>query len=99
GPVLAAVGVDLRDEIFVAGKHDDQNEIGSERQIDERQNRENDVLDIGVQEPRKRFHELMPKSHQQHEQCNDEADVKRRQNPAGLENSGFENFLDGVLGH
>jgi len=40
-------GIDPRDEVFVARKHHDQNQIADQRDVDQRQRAEDDIGFIG----------------------------------------------------
>ena len=48
-------GVDLRDEILVAGKDDDDQQVGDHHDIDQRQDADDDVAAVGAEDLRNNF--------------------------------------------
>src|SRR6266702_1990932 len=93
-PVRMAAGVDLRDEVFVAGEHHDQDQIAGQRDIDQREHAEDDV---GLLRAR-RMNDDLPQHHaefqQQHGEADDEAEIERRHQPAAVEQHAFKPALD-----
>ena len=85
--------VDLGDEILVAGKNDNQYQIGRERQIDQRQDGKNDLFDVILEKMRQRACEFLAESSEQHQERDNQADVERRQEPSRLEDAGLKNFF------
>ena len=95
-PVRMAAGIDLRDEILVAGKHHDQDQIAGQRHVDQRQHAEDDVGFLGA----RRVDDELPQHHaefqQQHREADDEAEIERRHQPAAVEEQAFEAALDAL---
>ncbi len=84
-PVRMAAGIDPRDEILIAGKHHDHDQIADQRDVDQRQHAEDDVGLLGAG----RVQDELPQHHRefesQHQKADDKADIKRRHQPAAVE--------------
>src|SRR3979411_3550690 len=89
-----ATGIDLGDEILVAGKHHNQNQIAGERDVDQAENAEDDVGLLGA----RRVDDELPQHHEefkhQNREADDESEIKRRHQQTTVEDQAFESSRD-----
>src|SRR3954453_16278289 len=97
-PVRVTAGIDFRDEILVAGKNHDQDQIAGEGDVDQAENAEDNVGLPGA----RRVDDELPQQHaeleQQHREADDEAEIKRRYQPAAVEDQDFYQEFDALEG-
>ena len=91
GRVLA--GVDLRHEVLVTGKNDDQHEIGGEDHVDQAEHAEDDLVLGRRPKAEDEDAEHLEEVEHEDEQRGDEAQIERRQEPAAAENDRFNQIL------
>ncbi|MPN22749.1 hypothetical protein SDC9_170132 [bioreactor metagenome] len=63
--VLVVAGVDLRDEVLVAGEDDDDQQVGDHHDVDQRQDADDDVAAVGAEDLRRELEELLDELDQQ----------------------------------
>ncbi len=94
GAVFVAAGVDLGDEVLVAGKNDDDQQIGHQGDVHQRQNGQHGLAARAGKHHGHRADEGFDKLHQQQNDAQHQADIERRQQPAAAENQNFQSMFD-----
>lgn len=93
-PVAVAVALDARYEILVAGKNHDQYEISGEREIDQRQDTENNFGFGAGNRERDIMQKLDEEFHEQNGEARDQPEIERRHQPAAADDKPLDDFLD-----
>jgi len=88
--ILGISRVDLRHEVFVAGKDDDDQQIGDHHDIDQGQNADDDVATVGGQCSGGEADEFLDELDQKNADCQDQAEVEGGEQPTTVEYQGFE---------
>ena len=86
--------VDLGDEVLVAREDHDDDQRAGQRQIDERQETEDDLRFRRRERRLGNVHQLEHELDEQHEQRQRQTEIERRQQPAAGEDCRFDQAFD-----
>jgi hypothetical protein len=91
---LPVCGTDLGYEVLVAGKNDNEHEIGGEDHVDQAENPENDVVRAVRKELGDEQAEHLEEMQHEDEERGHEAEIERRQQPPAVEDDRFDDPND-----
>ncbi len=92
--VFLGGGVDARNEVLVAGEHHHHDEAAHQRDVDERQHHEHEVGLLHGDDVSQRVEHLLEELDAQREQAERQAEVQRREQPAGGVEGAFDEAFD-----